>query len=450
MRRVLCLVGILVGLALAQGVGADSVESFPMGDTMFFRFSNETGMQVDGLLLKFAGPIDAPNWLAVGGGMVLESSIDGEIQLGGWLVPYGEILVDWPADHPRLTRAAWLVGGGIVEDLCVSCPTARIRITPSSPLAGEEVLFQSLSIDPFGGRLVQYEWEWDDGVAASGEVAQRTYVSPGRHEVTLTVWDEDHETGTETKRFSVSEVQEQFTLTVNSLVNVSLPFPLFPIGFRVYGPGIDFGFGLEGSPDPPFFVGTPVGTDNSETYPAGSSVTLTAETTGPGIHFTSWMGCSSTSGTTCTINMDRDTTVQAVFLVAGCFTADTCILMADGLRKRIADVCAGDMVMAYDFATALRVPRMVAQVFQFQANGFVRINDLEVTPTHRFAVGPDQWVEAGQLKIGDRVLNGGGFTSITRMEWVDEPAAVYTMTIEGEHNFFVNDGQESYLVHNVK
>lgn len=449
-RRALCMVGVLVGLALTLVVWADSSDSFRMGDYVVCKFTNRTGATLDALVLVFAGPVDTPDWLAMGGDMVLTSNADGRIRLDGWLAPNGEVTVTWPLDGPHLKEASWLVDGETVEAICVSCPAAQLHIVPHNPVSGETILFKSTgSLDPDGAPLVQYLWEWDDGATASGEVAERTYVSPGKHEVTLTVWDEDLQTGSKARSFSVSGTPlAYFTLTAGYLINSFEPMPILQNELRVYGPGIDFGVAIDWSEEPPKY--TVLGTDNSETYLAGSSVTLKAETAGPYIRFDSWSGCSSTSGNECTVNMNKNTAVQAIFEVQGCFTADTLVLMADGLPKRIADVLAGDVVVAYDFATGSRVSRTVTQVLQFQAEGFLRINDLEVTPAHRFAVGPDQWVEAGRLAIGDQVLNGDGFTPITRLEWVDEPASVYTLTIEQAHNFFVSDGQESYLVHNVK
>jgi PKD repeat protein len=449
-RRALCMVGVLVGLTLAVAVWADSFDSFRMGDHFVCKFTNRTGMTVDALVLVFAEPVDVPEWMAMGGDMVLTSNVDGRIRLDGWLIPNGEISVTWPLDGPGLREASWLVDGEVVETICVSCPTVQLHIVPRNPVATETVLFKSTgSLDPDGAPLVQYLWEWDDGATASGEVAERTYVSPGKHEVTLTVWDEDLQTGSKARSFSVlGAPPAYFTLTAAYLINSLEPMPVLPNELRVYGPGIDFGVAIDWSEEPPKY--TLLGADNSETYLAGASVTLKAETAGPYIRFDSWSGCSSTSGNECTVNMSKNTAVQAIFEVKGCFTADTLVLMADGLRKRIADVLAGDVVMAYDFAAGLRVFRMVTQVFQFQTEGFLRINDLEVTPAHRFAVGPDQWVEAGQLAIGDQVLNGDGFTPVTRLEWVDEPASVYTLTIDQAHNFFVSDGLELYLVHNVK
>jgi PKD repeat protein len=424
MYRALGVVCVLVGLALGQVAWADSFESHRMGGLLVGRFTNETGSTVDGLLLVFSEPVAAPNWLVIGGDLELVSNADGQILFEGSLLPYGTLVADWPGDGPQLTQAVWLVDGDAVEYLCISCPTAQISFLPMRPLVGDLVQFTaSGSFDSAGEALVRYLWEWSDGPTEEGETTERTFTSSGQYEVTLTVWNTNLQTGSRTMSFSVAEV---FELAVQALG----------------GPGTVTGPGISCSNFPP--PGSWPPNDCAETYAEGTYVVLTASP----VLFSSWAGCSSTSGTECTVIMDADKTVSATFLV--CFAADTHVVMADGLRKRIADVRVGDRVMAYDFTTGQRVGREVTRTFHSQAAGFLRINDLEVTASHRFAVGPDEWVTAGQLKIGDRVLHGDGFTLITHIQQVDEPATVFTLTIEGAHNFLVSDGKNLYLVHNVK
>ena len=58
--------------------------------------------------------------------------------------------------------------------------------------------------------------------------------------------------------------------------------------------------------------GISCGTDCSEPYNSGSSVTLTASAAG-GSTFTGWSGCDTVSGTTCTVTMNAAKTVTATF-----------------------------------------------------------------------------------------------------------------------------------------
>ncbi|MGH8248212.1 MAG: choice-of-anchor Q domain-containing protein, partial [Gammaproteobacteria bacterium] len=137
------------------------------------------------------------------------------------------------------------------------------------------------------------------------------------------------------------------------------------------------------------------------------------------------------------------------FTTSVCFTAETKVLMSDGSYKRIIDVQPGDHVMSYDFAAGQRVSSLVENTYQSQAVGYLRINGLEVTRKHPFAVGNDEWKEAWQLKVGDRVLGlGGGLTEIRSIEYVNEGTPVYNLEVAGVHNFYVSDGEHEYLVHN--
>ena len=131
-----------------------------------------------------------------------------------------------------------------------------------------------------------------------------------------------------------------------------------------------------------------------------------------------------------------------------CFTADVQVLMADGTQKRIADIAVGDELLSYDFETGEQVTSTVQATFSHEVDEFLRINDLEVTGEHPFAVGDDQWVKARDLQIGNHVMSDEGWTTITSIEHVQKTADVYTVNVDGPHNFYVTDGTSQYLVHN--
>jgi hypothetical protein len=130
-----------------------------------------------------------------------------------------------------------------------------------------------------------------------------------------------------------------------------------------------------------------------------------------------------------------------------CFTADTLVLLADGSFKRIADVQVGDAPLGYDFVANVPVTNVVQHTLQSEADSYLQINGLEVTESHPFAVGPDQWVEAGQLRVGDWVV-GDGLTEITHVGRVYESISVYNLTVADTHNYYVSDGSDLFLVHN--
>ena len=147
----------------------------------------------------------------------------------------------------------------------------------------------------------------------------------------------------------------------------------------------------------------------------------------------------------------------------GCFAADTAVWMADGSYRRIADVRVGDAVMSFDFVTGTRVASVVEKVHVLEADGYLRLNGIEVTATHPFAVGADAWREAGELEPGDRLV-GLGEAAVESLERVPGGLTVFNMTVDGTHNFYVAEsgaagllteasvGGESdvevYLVHN--
>jgi hypothetical protein len=58
-----------------------------------------------------------------------------------------------------------------------------------------------------------------------------------------------------------------------------------------------------------------------------------------------------------------------------------------------------------------------------------------------------EWVEAGSLKVGDRVLRSNGkWTRITRIEYEQKQITVYNFEVEGNHSYFV--GNVGVLSHN--
>ena len=119
--------------------------------------------------------------------------------------------------------------------------------------------------------------------------------------------------------------------------------------------------------------------------------------------------------------------------------------MADGSLKRIADVALGDKVMSFDFAVNGRSASEVTRLFKLRAESYLLLNGIEVTATPPFAVGADEWLEAGRLKIGDRVV-GNSATVIERIARVEEAAqTVYLET--AAKNFLVTGTRGRYVVH---
>ncbi len=84
-------------------------------------------------------------------------------------------------------------GGGGDDN---EAPTAEFEYSPTRPEAGELVYFDAADSTDGDGEIADYEWAFGDGSSAGGETASNSYDRPGRHDVTLTVTDDDGATDT--------------------------------------------------------------------------------------------------------------------------------------------------------------------------------------------------------------------------------------------------------------
>ena len=69
-------------------------------------------------------------------------------------------------------------------------PVAQVRFSPTSPLVGEKVLFESLSYDA-DGTVARYEWDFDGDGSADASTAQaaHSFTTPGTKTARLVVYD---------------------------------------------------------------------------------------------------------------------------------------------------------------------------------------------------------------------------------------------------------------------
>ena len=80
------------------------------------------------------------------------------------------------------------------------------------------------------------------------------------------------------------------------------------------------------------------------------------------------------------------------------------------------------------------------------------INGEEIitTETHPFYVNERGFVKAGELKVGDELLDSNGSILLlesTEIELTDEPTKVYNFKVEDYHTYFV--GECGVWVHNA-
>jgi len=82
-------------------------------------------------------------------------------------------------------------------------PTADFEYTPTSPSAGETVMFDATASTDPDGTITSYSWNFGDGTEGTGATVSHTYSSGGEYSVTLTVIDNDGLTDTKTLQLTV-------------------------------------------------------------------------------------------------------------------------------------------------------------------------------------------------------------------------------------------------------
>jgi len=132
----------------------------------------------------------------------------------------------------------------------------------------------------------------------------------------------------------------------------------------------------------------------------------------------------------------------------GCFTGDTKILMVDGSYKEIKDIKAGDYIItrkAPDSNELVKAEVIRSMVYDGWDGYLIINNKLKVTTNHMIYVN-GEWKEAGEIRIGDRLVNEKGEKFVVKsLEKVDKQVKVYNIEIEGYKTYFAN----GIYVHNI-
>ncbi|KRF33255.1 polymorphic toxin-type HINT domain-containing protein [Yonghaparkia sp. Soil809] len=137
------------------------------------------------------------------------------------------------------------------------------------------------------------------------------------------------------------------------------------------------------------------------------------------------------------------------------FVPGTLVLMGDGQAKPIEDVRLGDTVLAADPETGEFGSRPVTALIE--GTGVKELvtvttehGSVVATAGHPFWSESDAaWVDAGDLEVGDAVLEADGGTSVvTALAEVVQPATVRNLTVADLHTYFVVVGDAPTLVHN--
>ena len=136
-----------------------------------------------------------------------------------------------------------------------------------------------------------------------------------------------------------------------------------------------------------------------------------------------------------------------------CFVAGTMILAASGLVA-IENIKAGDKVISTDPETFETAEKTVLETYIREDSKLIHlmINGEEIitTETHPFYVKNQGFIKAGELIVGDELLDVNGNVLLVEkfnVELTDEPVTVYNFQVEGFHTYHV--GCFYVLVHNA-
>lgn len=136
-----------------------------------------------------------------------------------------------------------------------------------------------------------------------------------------------------------------------------------------------------------------------------------------------------------------------------CFVAGTLVLTAAGLVA-IENIKVGDKVIATDPETFKTAEKEVLETYIRKVPQLVHLvinKELIVTTIdHPFYVKGIGFVNAGELKIGEQLINSDGeicFVEKKTMELCETSETVYNLQVEDYHTYYV--GENEILVHNA-
>ena len=143
-----------------------------------------------------------------------------------------------------------------------------------------------------------------------------------------------------------------------------------------------------------------------------------------------------------------------LFNRTACFTEETLIYTKDGY-KEIKEIQVGDEVYSENPETGEKGLKRVRNVFVNEVKELVHLKvenqEIKTTSTHPFWVEGIGWVDAGELKPGDRlVMYSGEVLEVKEayVEYLDRPVKVYNFEVEDWHTYFVSE--YNVFVHNTQ
>ena len=129
----------------------------------------------------------------------------------------------------------------------------------------------------------------------------------------------------------------------------------------------------------------------------------------------------------------------------GCFLPGTEITTSIG-QKKIEDIRVGDYILTKEKDDSGQlVKAQVVRTTSHLVKGYLVINGyVQVTENHRIFVN-GEWVKAGNIKVGDSLLNSQGKAVIVKsVQKHDDWLWVHNFEVEGQHTYFA----DNLYVHN--
>jgi hypothetical protein len=127
-----------------------------------------------------------------------------------------------------------------------------------------------------------------------------------------------------------------------------------------------------------------------------------------------------------------------------CFLSGTKVDIVDG-DVSIEDLQIGDEVKTYDLKNRKHKKSKVTETYKHNVDGYLIINDIIKTTYYHPFYSEGEWIKAGELSIGDKILHvDGAEHKVSSIETFDDNVDVYNIEVDGTHNYFA----EGYLVHN--
>ena len=136
-----------------------------------------------------------------------------------------------------------------------------------------------------------------------------------------------------------------------------------------------------------------------------------------------------------------------------CFVAGTLVMAVAGMVA-IETIKSGDKVISTDPETMETSPKIVLETYIREVTTLVHltVNGEEIVTTvdHPFYVNSRGFVKAGELAIGDELLDPNKNILLVEnfdVELTEEPVKVYNFEVEDFHTYHV--GRLGVLVHNA-